>query len=80
MDTGFKIWVCCYHMRVSLFPVKVKMSSQLTYRTNSRHDTLDLKQSEEAKCFICQRFYLRKSEVFWKINTHSLFGHFMVSF
>ena len=44
-------------MTVSLFPVKVKTSSLLIHRTNPKHDTLDLSQSEKSKYdFICHRF------------------------
>ena len=50
-----KIWVCYYH--ISLSPVKVKVSSLLIHRTNPRHDSLDLTQSEISKnYFNCQRF------------------------
>ena len=44
-----------YHMTISWFPVKVKISSLLinSYRPNPRHDTLDLTQSKKSKyCFI----------------------------
>ena len=50
-----KIWVYYYHMTISWFPVKVKISSLLinSYRPNPRHDTLDLTQSKKSKyCFI----------------------------
>ena len=40
-----KILVCYYHMTISWFPVKVKISSLLSHRKNPRHDTLDLTQS-----------------------------------
>ena len=34
-----KIWVCYYHMTISLFSVKVKISSLLIHRTNPRRNT-----------------------------------------
>ena len=44
-------------MTISLFPVKVEISSLLIHKANPRHDTLDLIQLEKSKyCFICQRF------------------------
>ena len=52
-----EIWVCFYHMTISLFPVKVKISSLLSHRTNRRHNTLDLTKSKQSKyCLLCQRF------------------------
>ena len=51
------MWVCYYHMTISLFPVKAEISSLLIHKANPRHDTLDLIQLEKSKyCFICQRF------------------------
>ena len=48
-------------LTISLFPVKVKISSLLIHRTNPRHDTLDLTQSKKSKyCFICQRFWKQR--------------------
>ena len=53
----WEIWVCFYHMTISLFPVKVKISSLLIHRTNRRHNTLDLTKSKQSKyCLLCQRF------------------------
>ena len=40
----FKILVCYYHTTVSLFSIKVKISSLLIHKTNHRYDTLDLTQ------------------------------------
>ena len=57
LTSFLKFGFAFYHMTISLFPVKVKISSLLIHSTNRRHNTLDLTQSKKSKyCFISQRF------------------------